>query len=133
MEIDHKNSARPNRPTGCPVPREEESPMEDPSLDRTERILRWLGFKPYAAVAERAGLWWRGEHEFANLSAHISPSLDYLVLEKVRKDCTLNARDLFAMNLESLWAKRSPSQVQTPLQYLPGDYAEAARFLWEGE
>lgn len=122
----------------CPVPRESDS----------EKILKWLGYrhtgkftmgvKPSVWVKSDACVYTRvldtdRDRLFLPGEYPADPQLDYLVLEKVRT-LSGNARDQFASNLEDIWWKRSETMLAlAPLEYLPGDYAEAARFLWEGE
>lgn len=112
------------KPTGCPVPRE---------ASDSEKILKWLGFVPHELEAgcENPELW-RRDKEMLYGRKHPDVKVDYLVLEKVR---TLgrHACSQYRQSLESMWFKRSDNRICDPVLYLPGDYAEAARFLWEGE
>lgn len=111
------------RPTGCPVPRE---------ASDNEKILKWLGFVPHELEegCENPELW-RRDKEMLYGRKHPDVRLDYLVLEKVR---TLDgaSQATFANNLQRLWCSRNRASGWF-IEYLPGDYAEAARFLWEGE
>ena len=111
----------------CPVPRESDS----------ERILKWLDHKTIQKGERR---WWHDRYQrwmlpgcfnfLGTEECSADPSLDYLVLEKVRQE-HLIVRELFHAGLQVMWLERSRDERCCPLEYLPGDYAEAARFLWE--
>ncbi len=92
------------------------------------KVLRWLGYDP--AV-------WTSKDGFTN--TRDDPGLDYLILKKVR-GLGKEVIETVEVNLNSLymsrWVDKDEPETPTTLElhiwfHLPGDYAEASRFLWE--
>lgn len=66
----------------------------------------------------------------------VDAARDYLVLERIRR-CLCSQRWDFEKRLDAIWQKRLnlDGHAETidamVTAYMPGDYAEAARFLWD--
>lgn len=107
-----------------------------------DRVLKWLGFE------SDGRLWWLRSNIgntliYGHDCGHFSPYVggagpDYMVLVKVRIDALFSQRMRFLKNLDDLLQQRFPScsghvdfSNAMLAAYEPGDFAEAARFLWE--
>lgn len=108
-----------------------------------EKILRWLGYRKvdgswvnldlniYVRVIELD----RRDRLFRPARYESDPELDKIICDRVRK-CLFSQRKTFLDNLLEMWRGRLNIEGAAFADswlccYLPGDYAEAARFLWE--
>lgn len=99
-------------------------------MSDNDKILRWLGYEGGPVIYRCGG-------DEVSISGISEPSLllrDHRVLVRVR-DCLFSQRTKFERELHKLFIDRCsvPNATMTDcwiLFYKPGDYAEAARFLW---
>ncbi len=112
-----------------------------------EKILTWLGWRNTGEVNMRNSpvfqhpdIHWKrriaDECQFLLSGPAVTAADDYLVLEKVR-DLICSVRWEFERRLNDLWqgrlslSSRAEAMDALVICYRPGDYAEAARPLWD--